>query len=140
MSDGQLRVGTGKAERGILLVGIEEALQLDSVVADVGDVEQGVLVQGALDAEEVALDVAISGVFGDVGDVVGRRVEAGDQAAGKPWSAVAKHEGVVVPIAMIWAGSGVEQWLVMVGVIWVTEANCACGALMPRMSPEPARV
>ncbi len=51
------------------------------MVADVGDVEQGVLVQSALDAEEVALDVAVLGVLGDVGDVVGRLVEAGDEAA-----------------------------------------------------------
>ena len=54
------------------------------MIADVGDVEQGVLGQGALDAEEVALDIAVFGVFGNIGDVVGGGVEAGNEAARVP--------------------------------------------------------
>ena len=77
----------------ILLVAVEEALQLEAVVADIGDVEQGVLGELLLHAEEVALDVAVAGVLGDPGDVVGGWVEGGDQADG---------------IALI--GGGVAAW------------------------------
>jgi hypothetical protein len=53
--------------------------------------------------------------FGDVGDVVGRRVEAGDQAAGVALVGGGVAGGRGGTGAMICAGSGVEQWLVVVG-------------------------
>jgi hypothetical protein len=34
---------------------------------------------------------------------------------GNPWLAVAKQLGVVVPVAIICAGSGVLHWFVVVG-------------------------
>jgi hypothetical protein len=97
------------------------------VVADVGDVDEGVLGELLLDAEEVALDVAVAGVLGDPGDVVGGRVEGGDEAGGDPWLGGGVAAGGGLPTAMICAGSGEEQWLVVVGLIWVTAANCAWG-------------
>jgi len=54
---------------GFSWLAFEETLQLDTMIADVGDVEQGVLGQGALDAEEEALNVAVLGVLRDIGDV-----------------------------------------------------------------------
>ena len=133
-------VGTGKAGRRILLVGVQEALQLDAVVADVSDIEQAVLGQSTLDAQEVALDVAVFGVVGDVRDVVGRLVEAGDEATGISLvgGGIAGGRGgadgnnLRRKRSRAVVGGG--------GLIWVTEANWACGALMARMSPEPARV
>ncbi len=53
------------------------------MVADVGDVEEGVLGELLLHAEEVALDVAVAGVLGNPGDVVGGRVEGGGDAGGE---------------------------------------------------------
>ena len=63
-----------------LLVGVEKALQLEAVVADIGHVEQGVLRQLPLHAEEVVFDVAVGRVLRNPGDVVGGRIEGGDQA------------------------------------------------------------
>src|ERR1035441_3271593 len=76
-------VWASEAKQRVLLISIYDLLQLDAVVADIGDVEQRVLRQTALDAEEVALNVTVSSVLGDVGDVVSRGVEAGHEAAGK---------------------------------------------------------
>ena len=52
---------------------------MDSMVADIGDVDESVLGQLLLDAEEVVLNVAVGPVLGNVGDVVSRRVEGGDK-------------------------------------------------------------
>ena len=112
----------GRRQRRIALVGVVEALQLEPVVANVGDIQQGVLGQRLLHAEEVALDVAVLGVLGDVGDVVG----AGLKLVARP------AEEALIQRAI--AGARV-QW-----TGWVTETNSALGALMGRMSPEPARV
>src|SRR6185437_2653962 len=78
-----VRVGAGEAERGILLVGVEEAFQTDAMVPYIGDIEQRVLGERALDGEEIALDVGSFGVLWDVGDVVGCFIEAGDKARGE---------------------------------------------------------
>ncbi len=64
-----------QAERGVALIGVEEALQLDAMIADVGQVHQRVLGKRLLEAEKVALDVAVFGVLGDIGDVVGSGIE-----------------------------------------------------------------
>ena len=119
---GPVGIGTGETQRGVLLVGVQEALQFDAVIADIGDVEQRVLGQGALHADEEALNVAVLGVFGDVGDVIGCRVEGGDKAArvalvrggvaGRRCSADGDNLG----------GKRGEQWFV-VSEFCVTEAN-----------------
>ena len=56
---------------------------MDAVVAHIGDVDQDVLGQLLLHAQEVALGVAVLGVCGDVVDVVGAGAEGGGQARGK---------------------------------------------------------
>ncbi len=85
---GPVAEGTVEAVGGVLLVTVEEALEFEAVVADVGDVEEGVLGELLLHAEEVALDVAVASVAGDPGNVVGCFVEGGGDVVGKPWSAV----------------------------------------------------
>ncbi len=63
-------------------------MQLDSVIADIGDVEQRVLGQLLLHAEEVILDVAVLVSFGTqvMLSVAGLKVVT--RPVGNPWSAV----------------------------------------------------
>ncbi len=80
---GPVAEGASKAVGGVLLVAVEEALKLGAMVADVGDVEESVLGELLLHAEEVALDVAVAGVFGNPGDVVCGGIEGGGDAVGE---------------------------------------------------------
>ncbi len=122
------------------LVGIHETFQMDSVVAYISKVDERVLGQLPLHAEEKVLDIAVAPILGNPRNVVGGRVECGHQAAGKSLIRGGVAAGSRGPDRDDLGGSGVLHTFVAVGVIWVTAANCACGALMPVMSPEPARV
>ncbi len=64
----------------VLLVGVEKSLQVHAVVAHISHVEERVLGQLPLRAEEPAFDIAIRRVFRNPGDIVRGRVEGGNQA------------------------------------------------------------
>ena len=117
---GPLRIRPGESRRRIDLVGVQEALQFYPVVADKGDVQQAVLRQLVLHAHEEILHVTVPGVFRNVRNVVCGGVERGGQALRE---------------ALIHGAIAGCTWL-RLGY----ETNSALGALIARMSPEPARV
>ena len=110
---GILPRGVGGSEsRENSLVGVDEAFEMESVVADIGDVEKSVLGQLALHAEEEVLNVAVMPVLGNPCDVIGGRVEGSDQPGRKSLIGGDVAAWRVAPTAMICAGTGVLQTLV----------------------------
>src|SRR5579859_2927362 len=84
---GPVGKGPCKSFRGILLIAIHKAFQLQTVVAHIGDIEQRVLCQLSLYAEEIVLDIAVSAVLRNPRNIVGRRIEGGHQSR---WEALAR--------------------------------------------------
>jgi len=111
---GPVAEGTSESGGWVDLIAVEEALELGAVVADVGDVEERVLCELLLHAEEVALDVAVAGVAGDPGDVVGCLVEGGGDVVGEALigcdvaACCGATDGAVVGSAWGFLGNGGE--------------------------------